>query len=148
MNARDIMTPNPFVLVPDDPIWKAAELMKHHNIGGVPVVRSADSPHMVGVITDRDIAVRCVARRHATGCKVSDHMTPQPLHTIQPDELSDEIVRKMEEGKCRRLPVVDSSGLLVGMVTETDLVMKLPQSFALLARKRVKLATPPSIAKL
>lgn len=148
MRARDIMTPTPLVVVPEDPVWKAAELMKHHNIGGVPVVRAADSAHLVGVITDRDIAVRCVARRHAADCKVGDHMTPQPLHTASPDEDHHEIVGKMEVGKCRRIPIVDAEGRLVGIVSETDLAMKLPRDAALAARKRVKVATPPAIAKL
>jgi CBS domain-containing protein len=146
MRARDIMTAKPLAVVPTDPVWRAAEIMKYEDIGGVPVVSDKATDKLVGLITDRDIAVRCIARRHGAGCLVLDHMTPQPLSTVHPDSDVSEIVEKMEAAEVRRIPVVDERGVLVGIVAERDLAMKLDASEALPLRKRIKAATPPALA--
>ncbi|MGH7694643.1 MAG: CBS domain-containing protein, partial [Gemmatimonadaceae bacterium] len=51
MKARDIMTPEPFVVLPTDEVWKAAEIMKYEDVGGVPVVRDLITQQLVGIIT-------------------------------------------------------------------------------------------------
>jgi CBS domain-containing protein len=122
--------------------------MKYEDVGGVPVVDNVIHPHLVGLITDRDMAIRCVARRHTGRCSVSEHMTPMPLQTVLPDAPIEEIVTKMERAQVRRIPVVDAGGELIGIVAEADLAVKLAPSAALPARKRVKAATPPTLAKL
>lgn len=146
MKARDIMTHRPLAVIPTDPVWKAAEIMKYEDIGGVPVVHDRTSGRLVGVITDRDITVRCVARRHEPSCLVRAHMTPRPLRTVHPDDDVGEVVKKMEEAEVRRIPVVDEHGILVGIVAERDLAMKLPASEALPLRKRIKAASRRAIA--
>lgn len=146
MRARDIMTAKPLTVVPTDPIWKAAEIMKYEDIGGVPVVSDKATGQLVGLITDRDITVRCIARRHGAVCVVLAHMTPQPLHTVHPDADVSEIVEKMEAAEVRRIPVVDDRGTLVGIVAERDLAMKLAASEALPLRKRIKAASRRALA--
>ena len=148
MKARDIMTHHPFAVLPTDELWKAAEIMKYEDIGGVPVVDTAIHSHLVGLITDRDITIRCVARRHGGRCTVAEHMTPLPLQTVLPDADTDEIVQKMESAMVRRIPVIDEHGELIGIVAEVDLAMKLAPNEALPARKRVKTANPPELVKL
>lgn len=138
MLARDIMTAKPFVVVPSDDICKAAEIMRYEDIGGVPVVESEARPRLVGLITDRDITTRCVARRHAYPCPVSEIMTPAPIKTVYPDTDVSEIVRLMEACSVRRIPVVSHDGILIGIVAEADLASKLPPEEALPLRKRVK----------
>lgn len=146
MKARDIMTAKPLSVVPTDPVWKAAEIMRYEDIGGVPVVSDKVTSRLVGLITDRDIAVRCNARRHGPGCLVLVHMTPQPLHTVHPDSDVNEVVGKMEAAEVRRIPVVDDRGNLVGIVAERDLAMKLEPSEALPLRKRIKAAAHRAVA--
>jgi CBS domain-containing protein len=146
MRARDIMTPRPLAVIPTDPVWKAAEIMKYEDIGGVPVVSDRTSGLLVGVITDRDITVRCVARRHEPACLVRAHMTPGPLRTVHPDAEVSEIVKEMEAAEVRRIPVVDDHGILVGIVAERDLAMKLAASEALPVRKRIKASSKRAIA--
>lgn len=148
MKARDIMTAKPLAVVPTDPVWKAAEIMRYEDIGGVPVVSDATTRRLVGLITDRDITVRCTARRHASSCLVLAHMTPHPLHTVHPDADVCEIVEKMEAAEVRRIPVVDDLGSLVGIVAERDLAMKLPDSEALPVRKRIKAASKRAFATI
>jgi CBS domain-containing protein len=138
MNARDIMTPNPFVVAQTDDVCKAAELMRYENIGGVPVVRGHTDPRLVGIITDRDITTRFVARGHHGVCFVRDVMTPLPLHTVSFDADVSDIVRLMEQAEVRRIPVVNADGALVGIVAEADLVAKLSPAEALPLWRRVK----------
>jgi CBS domain-containing protein len=137
MIARDIMTPKPFCVTPADDVYKAAELMRYEHIGGVPVVLDIRHPRLVGIITDRDITTRCVARRHH-GCAVGDVMTPAPLHCVEETADVSEIVRLMEAAEVRRIPVVGTDGVLVGIVAEADLAAKLPSAEAMPLRKRVK----------
>jgi CBS domain-containing protein len=147
MNASDLMTAHPLAVNPTDPVWKAAEIMKYEDIGGIPVVDGA-SNRLVGILTDRDIAVRCVARQHGAGCSVAEHMTPLPLQTVLATADVSEIIAKMESTECRRIPVVDDLGRLVGIVAERDLAMKLERSVALAARRRIKAASPRSMASV
>jgi CBS domain-containing protein len=148
MKARDIMTAHPIVVVPTDPVWKAAEIMKQEDIGGVPVVNDRRQGRLAGVITDRDITVRCVARRHTLDCAVGDHMTPMPLRTVHPECAISEIVKQMESAQVRRIPVIDDEGVLIGIVAERDLAVKLDASEALPLRKRIKRASPDSVAAI
>lgn len=138
MLARDIMTAKPFFVLPSDDICKAAEIMRYEDIGGVPVVESEARQRLVGLITDRDITTRCVARRHPYPCPVSEIMTPAPIKTVFPDADVSDIVRLMEECSVRRIPVVSHDGMLIGIVAEADLASKLAPEEALPLRKRVK----------
>lgn len=144
MKARDLMTPHPFVVTPADAIAKAAEFMRYENIGGVPVVEDVARPRLVGLITDRDITTRWVARGHHTSCLVGDIMTPAPLQTVTPDADVSEIVRKMEQAQVRRIPVVSDDGVLIGIVAEADLATKLAAGESLPLRKRVKQYSAPA----
>lgn len=138
MKARDVMTPKPFVVTPTDDVCKAAELMRYENIGAVPVVADPARPHLVGLITDRDITTRCVARGHDSTCLVRDIMTPAPLMTVLPEADVADIVSLMERAEVRRIPVVSDDGLLIGVVAEADLAAKLSPAEALPLRKRLK----------
>lgn len=138
MKARDLMTPKPFVVLPTDSVTRAAEIMRYENIGGVPVVGDSAQPRLVGIITDRDIVLRFVARGQQFPCLVSEVMTPVPLLTVPPDAGISEIVRKMETGEVRRIPVVSDDGILLGIVAESDIATKLSPAAALPLRKRVQ----------
>ena len=138
MRARDLMTAKPFVVAPTDSVSKAAEVMRYHNVGGVPVVEGGTRPRLVGLVTDRDLTVRFVARGHHGPCQVREVMTPAPLVTVHAEAGPDEIVTLMEARSVRRLPVVSDDGALIGIVAEADLCSKLPPEVALPLRKRLK----------
>lgn len=78
---------------------------------------------MLGVITDRDIVVRGVARGHGGNAKVHEHMTRDALVTVSPDASVEEIGEKMRRHQVRRLPVVDRYGDVVGVVAQADLAL-------------------------
>jgi CBS domain-containing protein len=128
MQAREIMTSNPVVLVPSDSIRRAAELMREVSVGALPVVENVATRVLVGIITDRDIAIRCTAEGHSPTCQVGEHMTRMPLETVTPDVSVDVVIEKMERAQVRRIPVVDAGNVLVGMISQADLAIKVGPS--------------------
>jgi CBS domain-containing protein len=125
MKARDIMTPNPAVVTPDAPISRAAAIMRDLDVGIVPVVDDVSSMRLEGVLTDRDIAVRCVALRHGPTCRVASHMSARNIDTARPDADIGDVIAKMEKDRVRRIPIVDEHKRLVGIIAQADLAVKL-----------------------
>ncbi|MFE1023849.1 CBS domain-containing protein [Streptomyces sp. NPDC058818] len=114
---RDVMTPGVTAVRPDSSLVEAAQLMRTQNIGDVVV---ADGQEVVGLLTDRDIAVRAVAEGlDPMGVGVRAICTHDPL-TVSPDDPVADVVALMREHAVRRLPVVED-GLPVGMVSLGDL---------------------------
>lgn len=125
MKAREIMTSDPSVVTPDEPIARAAEIMRDLSVGAVPVVDDKAGMHLAGIITDRDVAIRCVALHHEGACRIGDHMTPTPLATIAPDEDAEAVVTMMERAQIRRIPVAAHDGKLLGIIAQADVATKL-----------------------
>lgn len=125
MKARDLMTSNPVAVTPDESITRAAEIMRDLDVGIVPVVDDVHARHLVGVLTDRDIAVRCVARKHGVSCTVGDHMTHGRLDTIHPNEDASTVISLMELDQVRRIPVVSDDNRLEGIIAQADIAAKL-----------------------
>jgi CBS domain-containing protein len=125
MKARDIMTSDPHVTTRREPVSRAAEIMRDLDIGIVPVVDDPSSMRLVGVITDRDITVRCVAKKHSSFCTVGDHMTSEDLHTAHPDDDIEVVIASMERDQVRRIPVVSEDNRLTGVIAQADLATKL-----------------------
>src|SRR6266542_301924 len=112
MKVRDLMTREPATLGPDATCGEAATLMKQEDCGSIPIVQDG---RLVGIVTDRDIVVRCIAAgKDPRTCKVSLVMSADPV-TIGPDEDATEAERVMAERQIRRLPVCDD-GKLAGLV--------------------------------
>ena len=118
MKARELMTENPSCTTPEKSLQDAARMMRDEDVGIVPVVEDMDSKRLRGVVTDRDIAVRCVAegKQNAT---VGDCMTSE-VRSVRPDSDVDEIIRIMQEDRIRRVMVVDNDRI-VGVVAQADL---------------------------
>jgi CBS domain-containing protein len=112
MKARDLMHWNPTVVTPDEAASHAAEHMRYEHDACIPVVKDEKGRELVGVITARDLATRCMARCHGMKCTVGDHMTPLPLHTVQLDDDIGTMLHTMQDAGIRRLPVVSSDGIL------------------------------------
>lgn len=120
MLAKEIMTRDPQCVTPADTLQVAARLMADFDCGSVPVVNGADGNKIVGVLTDRDIAVRGVARGKASDSKVNDVMSPAPA-CCSPDDDVEEVERIMTEKQVRRVPVVSADGRVVGIISQADL---------------------------
>lgn len=125
VKARDLMTRSPAAVTPHEPIARAAEIMHDLDVGIVPVVDNQSSKRLLGVITDRDITVRCVAKKHGSGCSVKDHMTSQHLDTVHCEDDASTVISLMEREQVRRIPVVSGDNRLEGIIAQADLARKL-----------------------
>ena len=120
MKAREIMSSDPVCCTPENTIAEAAQLMKENDCGCLPVVEDLESKKLVGTITDRDIACRCVAEGKGTETPVREAMSPDPSCCGPEDDVSD-VSRIMQERQVRRVPVIDEQGCCVGMIAQADL---------------------------
>ena len=124
MKAQDIMSRNPSCVTPETPLVEAARLMKDENIGVVPVVDTSDAKRLVGVLTDRDIAVRAVAEgRDGTTTSVG-HIMTSDVRTSLPDASVNDVMELMGREQVRRIPIVDDRGILVGIIAQADIVLE------------------------
>lgn len=118
MFVREIMTPMPIVCGPEDSADYAAKLMLNHNVGEIPV---CDGATVVGVVTDRDITVRCTATGKNPGHIEVRAVMTQPVYVAGEFDLVERAAGLMEREHVRRLPVVDRAGRLIGIISQTDL---------------------------
>jgi len=119
MKVKDIMAKEIICVGADEPIERAAQLMKEHNIGSVPV---CEGERIIGIVTDRDITLRHVAQGAEQTRSVSDIMTSNPV-VGSPDMDADDAARLMGERQIRRLPIVEGNAL-VGIVALGDLSVR------------------------
>ena len=119
MNIRDVMTPNPKTVTPNDSIQNAARIMRDEDTGAVPVV---DNGRPVGIVTDRDIVIRAVADGAPLNGPVREIVTGTVV-VATPDMSTREASELMSEHQVRRLPVVENERL-VGIVSIGDLAVK------------------------
>ena len=146
MRAKNLMTSNPTVATADDSITHVAELMRNLDVGMLPVVDDLQDRQLVGVITDRDIVVRCLADHGTSQCQVRDHMTSDPLVFVHEDSTLQDISQKMEEFQVRRLPVVTPAMRVIGIVTQADLARRVgPDDPRLIEEIVERISTPGAL---
>jgi CBS domain-containing protein len=117
MKINEVMTRNVQTVRPDDTAEKAAAFMLSEDAGSMPV---SDGDRLIGMITDRDIAVRGVAKGYGPDTPVRELMTADVICAREDDDV-DEVATKMSRAQVRRIPVVDSSDRLCGIVSLGDL---------------------------
>ncbi|MGM0840869.1 MAG: CBS domain-containing protein [Bacillota bacterium] len=116
---RDLMTKDIETCSLLDNVYEVALKMKEHNVGSIPIV---DGDKIVGMMTDRDIVLRCIAEKHPASSKVEDIMS-QHLITVGPDTEASEAAHVMAEHQIRRLPVVEGDRL-IGMISLGDFAIR------------------------
>lgn len=117
MKVKDAMTSEVRMVSPAQTIRDAARLMAELDVGALPV---AEHDRLVGMITDRDIAVRAVAEGLPAETPISKIMSPEVLYCFE-DQRLEEVTRNMGDVQVRRLPVVNRDKRLVGIVAFADL---------------------------
>ena len=120
MKVRDIMTPDPACCLRETTARDAARLMVEYDCGAIPVVESMEKRKLVGIVTDRDIAVRGVAEGKGPDTRVEELMTESPVAADPDDEI--ETVREvMIREQVRRVPVAGRDGVITGIIAQADL---------------------------
>jgi len=121
---RDVMTKDPACCQPGDGIARVAGVMKQEDVGSVPVIETTSSGRLVGIVTDRDIVVKVIAAgRAAESATVKDAMTPNPASCREDDDV-EQAVKLMKERQVRRMPIVDGSGRLTGIIAQADVATR------------------------
>jgi len=115
---RDVMTDRPRCVTPETPVSEAARLMKSDDVGSLPVL---EGDKLAGIVTDRDIVVQAVAEeKDPRGMPVRE-VASREVVTIGPEEDLSEALKLMASNQVRRIPVVDESSRLVGILAQADI---------------------------
>lgn len=120
MRVSELMTRDVRIANPNETIQEAARMMAEIDAGAIPV---GDNDRLVGMLTDRDIAVRAVAEGRGPDTKVGDVMTNDVKYCFE-DEDTDHVCRNLGDQQIRRIPVVDRNKRLVGILSLGDLALE------------------------
>jgi CBS domain-containing protein len=124
MQVKDVMTTDPACCISETALQEVAQMMVDHDCGEIPVVESKETKRPIGVITDRDIVCRAIAKGlNPLDLTVADCMTT-PCVTVTPDMSVGQCAGLMEDKKIRRVPVVDADGSCCGIVALADIALK------------------------
>lgn len=126
-NARDLMTGSPAVCTPQTSSQDAARMMQDNDCGSLPVVDSRDSLKLVGMVTDRDLALRVLGRGMDSNTPVREAMSKN-IASVKVDDDLKAVERVMTGQQVRRVPVVDGHDRVVGIVAQADLARALGTS--------------------
>jgi len=147
LRCRDIMTRELVVATRDTTIVEVSRMMKQEDVGVIPVVEY-DAPagngrtegsernyqdrnyargRLIGLITDRDIVVRCVADNKDCASVRSEDIMSVDIHTVKPNDRVVDVIRKMGDKQVRRIPVCNDNGYLVGMISMADVALETRQ---------------------
>ncbi|RPK86009.1 MULTISPECIES: CBS domain-containing protein [Streptomyces] len=124
--AKDIMHSGARWIPAHETLDRAAQLMREHNVGALPVSANGDSDRMVGIITDRDIVVGCVAKGHDPAKITAGDLAQGTPRWIEAEADVNAVLEEMQTHRIRRLPVVENKKL-VGMISEADLAQHLSE---------------------
>jgi CBS domain-containing protein len=119
MKANEIMTSSPCVGRSSDSAGDLARKMRDYDCGAVPIV---DNGRLVGIVTDRDLAIRALAEGLGTDAKAGDIMTVSP-QCAKPDDDIRDIQKLMADHQVRRIPIVDADGCCLGIVSQADIAI-------------------------
>jgi CBS domain-containing protein len=124
---NEVMTKYPICCLPTDSVAKAAELMKRGNFGSIPVIENEQTQKLVGIVTDRDLALTIVAEgRDPKSTKVEAVMTHNVVTCLADDDLQ-KALDAMAKQQLRRIPVVDGENKIVGIITQADVATRVDQ---------------------
>jgi CBS domain-containing protein len=121
---ESMMTKNPICCLPTDTVVKAAQLMKRENIGSIPVIENEQTRKLVGIVTDRDLALKVVAQgKDAKSTQVESVMT-DTLVTCHADDEIPKALDAMSEHQLRRIPIINNENKILGIIAQADVATR------------------------
>ncbi|MFE2086152.1 CBS domain-containing protein [Streptomyces sp. NPDC002596] len=124
--AKDIMHPGAQWIPAHETLDRAAQMMREHNVGALPISANGEQDRMVGILTDRDIVVGCVAMGHDPSKVTAGELAQGTPRWIDANAEVNEVLEEMQNHRIRRLPVVENK-MLIGMISEADLAQHLSE---------------------
>jgi CBS domain-containing protein len=122
MRVSDFMTKDPATCTADTPLVTIARMMVEHDCGEIPVA-DLTTRHLIGVVTDRDIVCRAVAVGRDTAQMTAGECMTTPVVCVTSDASLEQCREIMEQNRVRRVPVVDDSGMICGIVAQADIAL-------------------------
>jgi CBS domain-containing protein len=119
------MTKDPECCLPSDTVMQAAQLMKSEDVGPIPIVESKDDKKLTGIVTDRDLAIKVVAEARDPKTTQIEEIMSEGLVTCRENDDIQSVLQLMQDNQIRRIPVVDKSDHLVGIIAQADLATRL-----------------------
>lgn len=124
---NEVMTKDLVCCLPDDTVAKAAQLMQRDNIGSIPVIENDQTQKLVGIVTDRDLVLKVIAKgQDAKTTKVEAVMTRQVVTCHAEDDVQ-KALDAMAEYQLRRIPIVDETHKIVGIIAQADVATRVNQ---------------------
>jgi CBS domain-containing protein len=124
MKCSEVMTDNPVCCLPGDSVSQAARVMRREHVGLVPVISDEQTRELIGIVTDRDLAIKVVAEsRDSNKTTVGEVMTNTIIACREDDDMSSAIAA-MEEHQICRIPVIDQGGRIVGIISQADVATR------------------------
>ena len=128
MKCKEMMTQKVVCCLPDDKVAKVAKKMKKADIGSVPIVEDMEKKKLIGIITDRDLALKVIGKgRKPQSTKIKKVMTKNVVTCLANDDLQ-KALDLMAENQLRRIPVVDKNNRVVGVISQADIAIRLNQA--------------------
>jgi CBS domain-containing protein len=121
------MTKNPACCLPGDTVKKAAEMMKFGHVGSIPVIENEQSHRLIGIVTDRDLALKVVAEGLDSNSSKVDSVMTHKVVTCHAEESLQKALDAMSENQLRRIPVVDSDYKVLGIIAQADIATRAGQ---------------------
>ncbi|MEO8606349.1 MAG: CBS domain-containing protein [Chloroflexota bacterium] len=120
----DVMTADPVCCLGTDTVDKVAQMMRSEDVGPMPVVDNFQTRKLVGIVTDRDLAIKVVAdSRDSRMTRVQDVMT-RKVATCHPGDDLQKALDTMASNQVRRIPVVDNNDMIVGIISQADIATR------------------------
>lgn len=123
----DVMTGNPICALPKDTVVMVAQIMKERDIGPVPVVKDKLSRKLIGIVTDRDLAMKVVATGHDPNDILVEDVMTKDVVTCREDDDVQAALNAMAKHQLRRIPVVDVNDSLVGIIAQADVATRMDE---------------------
>ena len=124
----EVMTQNLVCCLPTDTASKAAQLMKTEDVGSIPVIEDERTMKLIGIVTDRDLALQVVAAERDPGStRVADVMTYEVITCRAGDDVQ-KAVDAMSQHQLRRILVIDGGHCIVGIISQADVATRVNQS--------------------
>lgn len=130
MFVKEIMTENPACCTSDSSLQEVAKMMLDNDCGAIPVVEDNKHKRPIGVVTDRDITIRTIAKGDNPLNMTAKSVMTKNVFTVTPETSVEECVNLMETNQVRRILVVDENGNCIGMVAQADIALKAKDSEA------------------
>jgi len=132
-----VMTANPVCCLPGDKVSKAAELMKSENVGLIPVIENVETKKLVGIVTDRDLALRILVEGRDANSTIVEVVMTRRVVTCHADDSVQIALDAMAKHQLRRIPVVDNDNRILGIIAQADVATRVnePEKTAALMKE-------------